>query len=184
MLSISTWCGFHVPPFCCRGGVYGVWSSLNSLWHCAQRQVARNERGSLAREMSFRRSYRLGYFRSQFYFVPAEGACFWGLMPMLQSQDKLQCCTWKRIPELQNQGSWWKEECFYKLMERRMLFFFCWKTSFLSKPAWNAVLQTVQCAVTIEDSKETTTCAFNALLCSDSSKGQTQPVFMAQLQGV
>lgn len=35
-------------------------------------------------------------------------------MPMLQSQDKLQCCIWKRIPELQNQGSWWKEECFYK----------------------------------------------------------------------
>lgn len=113
MLSISMWCGFHVSPFCCRREIHEVQSSLNSLWHCAQRQVTRNGRGSLAREISFRRSYRLGYFQSQFYFVPAEGVCFWGLMPMLQSQDKLQCCIWKRIPELQNQGSWWKEEFFF-----------------------------------------------------------------------
>lgn len=68
--------------------------------------------------------------------------------------------------------------------KKNFFFFFSWKTSFLSKPAWNAVLQTVQCAFTNEDSKETTTCAINALLCPDSSKGQTQPVFMAQLQGV
>lgn len=74
--------------------------------------------------------------------------------------------------------------CRIKEVDGKKKFFFSWKTSFLSKPAWNAVLQTVQCAFTNEDSKETTTCAINALLCPDSSKGQTQPVFMAQLQGV